>query len=107
MLLKSNKEGHSNNMENLLTDLDEDGSDRSRIMNADASPRRSFPLRLAKSLRETASTLARRDGISLNHFICLAVAEKISRLEPDGPALEAPARQSPHAHPDGCTKTPP
>jgi hypothetical protein len=90
-----------------LTDLDEDGSDRSRTMNADASSRRSFPLRLAKSLGEKASTHARMDGISLNHFICLAVAEKISRLEHDGPGLEARARQSPHTHPNGCTKTPP
>jgi predicted HicB family RNase H-like nuclease len=49
-------------------------------MNADASIRRSFPLRLAKSLKETASTHARKDGVSLNHFINLAVAEKISRL---------------------------
>ena len=80
-----------------MTDLDEDGSDRSRIMNADASPRRSFPLRLAKSLGEMASTLARRDGVSLNHFICLAVAEKISRLEHDGAALEARARRSRNA----------
>ena len=28
-----------------------------------------------------ASHLAQRDGVSLNHFISLAVAEKISRLE--------------------------
>lgn len=53
-------------------------------MNADAGLRRSFPLRLAKSLKEIASTHARKDGISLNHFISLAVAEKISRLKDDG-----------------------
>jgi hypothetical protein len=40
-----------------------------------------FPLRLAKSLKDTAGLFARRDGVSLNHFINLAVAEKISRLE--------------------------
>jgi predicted HicB family RNase H-like nuclease len=84
ILLKSSKEGHSNDVETYSTDLDEDGSGRSRIMNADANHRRSFPLRLAKSLAEMASTLACRDGVSLNHFICLAVAEKISRLEHDG-----------------------
>jgi HicB-like protein involved in pilus formation len=43
--------------------------------------RLAFPLRLAASLRESAVLLANKDGISLNHFISLAVAEKISRLE--------------------------
>jgi hypothetical protein len=40
-----------------------------------------FPLRLAPSMRETASNLAQRDSISLNHFISIAVAEKIARME--------------------------
>jgi predicted HicB family RNase H-like nuclease len=40
-----------------------------------------FPLRLAKSLREAADATAREQGISLNHFIALAVAEKIERVE--------------------------
>jgi len=62
-----------------VRDLDEDRLERSRIINADASLRRSFPLRLAKSLREMASTLARRDGVSLNYFISHAVAEKINQ----------------------------
>jgi predicted HicB family RNase H-like nuclease len=44
-------------------------------------PIRSFPLRLAKSLAESASILAKKDGVSLNQFINLAVAEKLSRLE--------------------------
>ena len=43
--------------------------------------RLAFPLRLAVSLRESASLFADREGISLNQFISLAVAEKISRLE--------------------------
>jgi hypothetical protein len=42
-----------------------------------------FPLRLANSLKDAANLFAQRDGISLNHFISLAVAEKISRLESD------------------------
>jgi hypothetical protein len=42
-----------------------------------------FPLRLAGSLRNAAHDLAAQDGVSLNHFISLAVAEKISRLESD------------------------
>ena len=49
-----------------------------------------FPLRLAKSLREAANSMAKEQGVSLNHFIAIAVAEKISRIEsqvessPDG-----------------------
>jgi hypothetical protein len=43
--------------------------------------RMTFPLRLATSLRDMANVLAQKDGVSLNHFISLAVAEKISRLE--------------------------
>jgi hypothetical protein len=43
--------------------------------------RQMFPLRLAPSIREAAGQLAQRDGISLNHFISLAVAEKIARME--------------------------
>jgi predicted HicB family RNase H-like nuclease len=40
-----------------------------------------FPLRLAASLRERAEKFAAKDGVSINQFINLAVAEKISRLE--------------------------
>lgn len=43
--------------------------------------RTSFPLRLAVSLKDRAQFLATQDGVSLNHFISLAVAEKVSRLE--------------------------
>ncbi len=50
-------------------------------MSKDQPQRTSFPLRLAVSLRDRAKILSQRDGISLNQFINLAVAEKISRLE--------------------------
>lgn len=40
----------------------------------------SFPLRLAASLQEEARKTAKREGISLNQLINLAVAEKISAL---------------------------
>jgi len=40
-----------------------------------------FPLRLARSLKAAASLVAEQEGISLNHFITLAVAEKVSRIE--------------------------
>lgn len=41
----------------------------------------SFPLRLPHSMRRQANDLAHREGLSLNQFISLAVAEKIARLE--------------------------
>jgi hypothetical protein len=50
-------------------------------MNIDDKRRMTFPLRLAISLKDMANCLAQKDGVSLNHFISLAVAEKISRLE--------------------------
>ena len=56
-------------------------------MDCDEKRRVVFPLRLAVSLRELANVFAHRDGISLNHFVSLAVAEKISRMEHE-PLLE-------------------
>jgi HicB family len=50
------------------------------FVNDDGRQRLSFPLRLAASLKQRAKLLAREDGVSLNHFISQAVAEKISRL---------------------------
>ena len=41
----------------------------------------SFPLRLSPTTRQQANDLAQAEGISLNHFICIAVAEKIGRME--------------------------
>jgi hypothetical protein len=46
--------------------------------------RTSYPLRLAASLKHRAQFLANQDRVSLNHFISLAVAERISRLEVAG-----------------------
>lgn len=40
-----------------------------------------FPLRLPITMRLQANDLAHREGLSLNQFISLAVAEKITRLE--------------------------
>lgn len=37
-------------------------------------------LRLPKSLHETARDLAKRESISMNQFITLAVAEKVAAL---------------------------
>ncbi len=43
-------------------------------------PVKHYALRLARSLGEAARNMAELDGISLNQFICIAIAEKISRL---------------------------
>ena len=40
-----------------------------------------YPLRLPKSLKEEVAKLAKRDGTSINQFIAIAVAEKVSALE--------------------------
>jgi hypothetical protein len=77
----------------------EDGPGRAGGAKTGASFRRSFPLRLAKSLRDAAGALARRDGVSLNYFIALAVAEKVSRLEHEAVALEEQAKQPTHTRP--------
>ncbi len=40
-----------------------------------------YPLRLPKSLKDEVTKVAKRDGASVNQFIAIAVAEKISALE--------------------------
>ena len=54
----------------------------------------SFPLRLANSLQEEARKTAKREGISLNQLINLAVAEKISVLRTEEFFRERGARGS-------------
>ncbi len=41
----------------------------------------SFPLRLHFSMRRQLDEMARSEGISLNHLISLAIAEKLTRYE--------------------------
>jgi hypothetical protein len=41
----------------------------------------SFPLRLTPTMRQQMELLAKREGVSLNQFISLAVAEKVMRME--------------------------
>jgi hypothetical protein len=43
--------------------------------------KQSFLLRLPPTLREQAVAIAQEEGISLNHFIGLALAEKVSRMQ--------------------------
>lgn len=40
-----------------------------------------FPLRLPKSLKDEVAKLAKQDKTSINQFITIAVAEKVSALE--------------------------
>lgn len=40
-----------------------------------------YPLRLPKSLKDQVAKVAKRDHTSINQFISIAVAEKISVLE--------------------------
>lgn len=40
-----------------------------------------FPLRLMPSVRRVAERLSRQEGVSLNQFINLAVAEKVAYLQ--------------------------
>ena len=42
--------------------------------------RSSFPLRLPKSIKTEAAETARQEKITLNHFITLAVVEKLTRM---------------------------
>ncbi len=40
-----------------------------------------FPLRLMPTVRKVAENFSRREGVSLNQFINVAVAEKLAHLE--------------------------
>jgi hypothetical protein len=42
-----------------------------------------FPLRLMPSVRRTAEVFSEKEGVSLNQFINVAVAEKLAHLEHD------------------------
>ncbi len=42
-----------------------------------------FPLRLMPSVRRAAESFSERDGVSLNQFINVAVAEKLAHLQHD------------------------
>ena len=41
----------------------------------------SYPLRLSPSLRNQVDEVAAREGISVNHFISMAIVEKLTRME--------------------------
>lgn len=41
----------------------------------------SYPLKMPKSVKAAAARLAKEDGVSLNQFIAVAVAEKVGAIE--------------------------
>ena len=43
--------------------------------------RASYPLKLPVSVKEAAARLAREDGVSLNQWIAVAIAQKIGVVE--------------------------
>jgi hypothetical protein len=66
-------------------------------MDQEHKRRQSFLLRLPLSVRDQAIQRAHEDGISLNHFISLAVVERMSRMEnpaPVRPALSSQAHKN-------------
>ena len=40
-----------------------------------------YPLRLPRSIRAGVERLSKQDGVSINQFVSIAVAEKIAMLE--------------------------
>jgi len=43
--------------------------------------RTTYPLKLPNSIKKEAQRLAKEDGVSLNHWISVAVAQKIGSVE--------------------------
>jgi hypothetical protein len=48
-----------------------------------------FVLRLPNSVKQEAMAVSTEDGISLNHFISLAVVERLTRLDLKRRSMEA------------------
>ena len=42
---------------------------------------RTYPLRLPRSLKQAVERLSKEDGTSINQFVAIAVAEKVSALQ--------------------------
>lgn len=40
-----------------------------------------YPLKMPRSVKDAAARLAKADGVSLNQFIAVAVAEKVGAME--------------------------
>ncbi len=42
---------------------------------------RTYPLRLPRSLKDAVARISKEDGTSINQFVAMAVAEKVSALQ--------------------------
>jgi len=40
-----------------------------------------YPLRLPRSIRASLDRVSKRDGVSINQFVSIAVAEKLAMME--------------------------
>ena len=60
--------------------------------------RASYPLKLPVSIKEAAARLAREDGVSLNQWIAVAIAQKIGVVETAAGFLK---RRAGKAKPEG------
>ena len=63
--------------------------------------RSAYPLKLPASVKAAATRLAKSDGVSLNQFIAVAVAEKVGVLETAEQFLK---RRAGHAKPRDLLK---
>ncbi len=51
-----------------------------------------YPLRLPRSIRAGVERVSKRDGVSINQFVSVAVAEKLAMLEAETYFTERRAR---------------
>lgn len=54
----------------------------------------SYLLKMPKSVKAAATRLAKEDGVSLNQFIAVAVAEKVGTIETAGEFLKRRAAKA-------------
>jgi predicted HicB family RNase H-like nuclease len=57
-------------------------------MKQEKTPVKTFPLRLSRTMRIQVQHLADQEGISINQFIALAIAEKLTRFERAMPHID-------------------
>jgi len=60
-----------------------------------------YPLKLPASLKEAAAPLAKEEGVSLNHWIATAVAQKVGAVESAQALFE---RRAANTHPRAWTR---
>ena len=58
-----------------------------------------YALRLPHSLKASAKAMAELDGLSLNQFICVAVAEKVQHYDEKARASSPETGQAESQHP--------